>query len=174
MGDLFHEEVTHEMFMPVWQMIESLPQHTFVILTKRPKLMSSRLFNWCFGTGPVGYLPNVWLGVSAENQARADERIPTLLKIPAAKRFVSLEPLLGAIDIPSEIPRRKYKTVDALDGNFQHDSGFLGDGLDWVIVGAESGPKALKDNDGAYKHARNIRVREWPDDLNIQEYTDGQ
>ena len=66
-------------------------------------------------------MPNVWLGVSAENQAMADLRIPLLLKTPAAARFISAEPLLGRIDADT----------------------WLGLGLiDWVIAGGESGPGA--------------------------------
>lgn len=131
MGDLFHEEVTHEMFMPVWRMIESLPRHIFVILTKRPKLMSDRLFNWCFGTGPVGYLPNVWLGVSVEDQKTADERIPILLRVPAAVRVISYEPALGALDIEESIYKSELRLPES-DGW----------GIDWVICGGETGPGA--------------------------------
>jgi protein gp37 len=69
-------------------------------------------------------LPNVWLGTSAEDQQRADERIPLLLQTPAAVRFVSLEPLLGPIDLMS-IEAPETRNV-----------------LDWVICGGESGPHA--------------------------------
>jgi protein gp37 len=76
-------------------------------------------------------LPNVWLGVSVEDQATADERIPVLLQTPAAHRFISAEPLLGPIQI----------TRLAGTG---HDLGWCRrvDGLEWVIVGGESGPSA--------------------------------
>jgi protein gp37 len=73
-------------------------------------------------------LPNVWLGVSAEDQVRADERIPHLLATPAAARFVSLEPLLGAINLFGWLRIRELDDRCA--------------GLDWVIVGGESGPGA--------------------------------
>lgn len=72
-----------------------------------------------------GFLPNVWLGVSAEDQQRADERIPWLLKTPAAVRFVSAEPLLGPIDFGL----RNWADLGRDDCR-----------LDWVIVGGESGP----------------------------------
>lgn len=71
-------------------------------------------------------LPNVWLGVSVENQAAADERIPLLLETPAAVRFLSVEPLLSPVDLRSHI------------GPFDDAAGFI----DWVIVGGESGPGA--------------------------------
>lgn len=95
-------------------------------------------------------LPNVWLGVSTEDQTRADERIPDLLATPAAVRFVSAEPLLGPIDLrnvpypsPPEDPGRRGS---ALDGH--EVAGMVGNciawipPLDWVIVGGESGPGA--------------------------------
>jgi protein gp37 len=66
-------------------------------------------------------LPNVWLGVSVENQQYADERIPLLLQTPAALRFISAEPLLGPLDLQ---PAVRYAPID------------------WVIVGGESGPGA--------------------------------
>lgn len=122
MGDLFHEKVTHEMFMPIWQMIESLPQHTFLILTKRPKIMSFRLFNWCFGTGPVGYLPNVWLGFTAETQKLFDERWKYASKTPASVIFVSYEPALGSLVLPQDFLERGKKAL--------------------VICGGETGPGA--------------------------------
>jgi len=88
-------------------------------------------------------LSNVWLGVSVENQAAADERIPLLLQTPAAKRFVSCEPLLGAVNL-NRIPAGDGLTVvNALAAMI-----FRGDGakrlveLDWVICGGESGPGA--------------------------------
>lgn len=88
-------------------------------------------------------LPNVWLGTSVEDQKRADERIPHLLKCPAAVRFLSVEPLLGSVDIlnvcrtpgaaPDEITDEDYELGSPLGG---------ASGIDWVIVGGESGPGA--------------------------------
>lgn len=75
-------------------------------------------------------LPNVWLGVSVEDQKTADERIPTLLQIPAAVRFLSVEPMLGAVDVMG---------VTAPTGKGEVYASWL---LDWVIVGGESGPNA--------------------------------
>jgi protein gp37 len=82
--------------------------------------------------GPDEPLPNVWLGVSTEDQQRADERIPWLLDTPAAKRFVSYEPALGPVDFG-----RCYR-VHGGDGLCDHEE----TGLDWVVAGAESGPGA--------------------------------
>ncbi len=88
-------------------------------------------------------LPNVWLGVSAENQAAADERVPILLDTPAAKRFVSCEPLLGLVDLecvprPDTWPTPTDNISDGIDG-LRYLSG---PHLDWVICGGESGPRA--------------------------------
>ena len=77
---------------------------------------------------PFGWpLPNVWIGVSVENQATADQRIPILLQIPAGKRFLSCEPLLGPVDLV-------YPTFNGADSLVSLE------GLHWVIVGGESGP----------------------------------
>lgn len=94
-------------------------------------------------------LPNVWLGVSAEDQARADERIPLLLDTPAAVRFVSAEPLLGPADLSQWL---RHGAADLVESD-PLAAGLLGQGvasgnawirpaLDWVIVGGESGPNA--------------------------------
>jgi protein gp37 len=91
-------------------------------------------------------LPNVWLGVSVEDQVTADQRIPDLLTTPAAVRFLSAEPLLGPVDLQS-IQRGQWR-VDALRG-WKTFTGRGGQGsqrtglwLDWVIAGGESGPNA--------------------------------
>ncbi len=87
-------------------------------------------------------LPNVWLGVTAEDQQRADERIPHLLRTPAAKRFVSVEPMLKRVDL-TKIPvlpsPYATKTVDI---NVLARASVLAPGIDWVIVGGESGAGA--------------------------------
>lgn len=92
-------------------------------------------------------LPNVWLGVSVENQHFADERIPLLLQTPAAVRFISAEPLLGPVDL-AELPSnyggadRPLLRLDALRGGHRCGPASFGPEtarLDWVIVGGESG-----------------------------------
>jgi len=95
---------------------------------------------------PKPPLPNVWLGVTAENQRFADERIPILLDTPAAVRFVSLEPLLGPIDLRCESCGHfaRLHTQGGMCGDKDecHCSRFPNFGLDWVIVGGESGGPA--------------------------------
>jgi len=86
-------------------------------------------------------LPNVWLGTSVENQAAADERIPHLLKTPAAVRFLSCEPLLGPVDL------EKYLRCPSCKSFYRTQGPSLGcwdchSAIDWCIVGGESGPGA--------------------------------
>ena len=158
MGDLFHESVPDEWIDRVFAIMVLAPQHTFQVLTKRAR----RMQNYCrnvetprriaevafilmmkfdldilFGAWP---LPNVWLGVTAEDQTRANERIPDLLATPAALRFVSVEPMLGPVDLRNVSPADKYE-IDALNG-YDFDQGLVGPRLDWVICGGESGPDA--------------------------------
>ncbi|MCO6386385.1 DUF5131 family protein [Aliihoeflea sp. 40Bstr573] len=93
---------------------------------------------------PRAPLPNVWLGVSAEDQVRANERIPDLLATPAAVRFLSAEPLIGSINLRRvRISPDHHTIIDALDGYAVADrSGVERSMLDWVIVGGESGANA--------------------------------
>jgi protein gp37 len=100
MCDLFHEDVPFWFIADIlWVMINN-PQHTFVVLTKRPERMLEFFGEWVF-KGKTKPLPskNIWFGVTAENQPRADERIPLLLNAPVHHRFVSVEPMLGEVDV---------------------------------------------------------------------------
>ncbi len=154
MSDLFHEDVPDEFIASVFAYMRVAHWHLFQVLTKRPKRMADLLLSddfWGLYSDmsyeaqdaaeeilgnrgefsvhkrrtddirtldwEVWPIPNVWLGVSCENQSAACERIPHLERCPAAKKFLSLEPLLG-------------------ETNFDYA------GIDWVIVGGESGPKA--------------------------------
>lgn len=138
MSDLFHEKVETTWLIAIFAVMERCPQHTFQILTKRPDRMRNFIDrnpgSWEYTTRapkPKG-LPNVWLGVSVENQHFAEERIPVLLDTPAAVRFISCEPLLGQIDV-----------LRYLEKN--HPGAFPGQNscvIDWVICGGESGPGA--------------------------------
>lgn len=150
MSDLFHESVPFEWIDLVFGIMALCPIHSFQILTKRPLRMlkwseQTDRGDWCNaiihhawqyvcdlvgGTinldiairKPGFPLPHCWLGVSVENQAAARERIGLLLSTPAALRFLSCEPLLESLDL---------NAVNTLDG-----------GIDWVIVGGESGHNA--------------------------------
>lgn len=137
MSDLFHQDATPEFQAKVFAVMLLARQHTFQVLTKRPGAMRSRLSSDSFrdlihgsanslmaahhidgGRSFPWPLPNVWLGTSVEDQKRADLRIPQLLATPAARRFLSAEPLLGHVALRDTT------------------------GLDWVIVGGESGTGA--------------------------------
>jgi len=146
MSDLFHEAVPDEYIAAVFGTMAQTPQHTYQVLTKRHgrmrSLLSSAMFRqrFCFGWP----LPNVWLGVSAEDQKRAELRIPRLLETPAAVRFVSAEPLLGPIDLTQAVWTMGDQRGHGLTASFVHGGNCCRrfHGLDWVIVGGESGPGA--------------------------------
>ena len=147
-GDLFHENVPDEWLDRIWAVMALCPQHIFQVLTKRPdrahryltdkstarsdgrgdavlQLAAHHGFDWStiIMEGFGWPLRNVWMGVSAEDQPRLQERWWHLRRLPAALRWLSCEPLLGSLDF------------SALS-----DGPELG--LDWVVVGGESGPGA--------------------------------
>jgi len=141
MGDLFHELVDEDFVARVFAVMLASPRHTFQVLTKRAVRMWEILnsSNWdrlvaekyrdMFGHLPTGvHRYNVWFGVTAENQAGADDRIPYLLESRALIHFVSCEPLLGPIDLTPYLRRQHGRDTRQ--------------GLDWVIVGGETGPGA--------------------------------
>lgn len=138
MSDLFHDQVPFNFLYKVFEYMHLAKQHTFFILTKRPERMLEMVgkvyFHLKRNYQDKISLPikNVWLGVSAGNQEAADERIPLLLDTPAAIRFVSCEPLLGAIELNNYLYNRY------LMGGARH----MFNKLDWVIAGAESGQNA--------------------------------
>lgn len=167
-GDLFHESVPDEWIDRVFAVMALCPQHTFQVLTKRSDRMRDYFTNplragivqtvvdnmeseddcpfgdahapWVIDPWP---LPNVWLGVSVEDQQRADERIPDLLATPAAVRWISAEPLLGPVDLESI--RCDGWVIKALSGGIYRPFGATWGQhtrLDWVVAGGESGPGA--------------------------------
>jgi protein gp37 len=106
----------------LWDMIEATPNLDWLLLTKRPtKIRSLLRSEWLRHARP-----NVWLGTTAEDQRWADIRIPELLNVPAFVHFISVEPLLGSIDLRPEWIEGPHAVA----------------GLDWVIVGGESGHNA--------------------------------
>jgi protein gp37 len=161
-SDLFHSDVPTDFIAETFAVMALSLRHTFQVLTKRPArmraLLSSEAFVDAVGKHaerlwtldgwhhavetqwPGWPLPNLWLGVSAEDQKRADLRIPALLETPAAVRWVSAEPLLGPID---------FNWLDGVSGLLRDWAGGPGGGtgcphplVDWVVVGCESGPRA--------------------------------
>lgn len=155
MGDLFHNDVPFWWIDDVFEMIRQCQQHIFMILTKRPQSM----YNWADSTNArsddlLGNCPNLWLGVSVELQKHG-QRIIDLLKIPAAVRFVSLEPLLEAVDLyfpdiltkgpkyPNDFESwPKDKQDDWFHTAARHTYMASTQTLDWVIAGPETGPGA--------------------------------
>jgi protein gp37 len=139
-----------------WEIIRQTPQHTYMILTKRPERIMKSNLNYLTPWAPWGKpWPNVWLGVSVENQEQADKRIPLLLTIPAAVRFVSYEPALGPVNFAhyftggmsrcsqcgtlypaGEIVPRACPKCHGIP-TYEKPRG-----LDWLIIGGESGPEA--------------------------------
>lgn len=134
----------------LWKAIEECVHLDFQLLTKRPENVA-RLAPWQRAPWP----DNVWLGTTVEDQRRANERIPTLLKIPAKVRFLSCEPLLEDVSsfiVPANAPLSEghdpYDYFDALTGEgWEPQTSEFGPRgayphVDWVIVGGESGPGA--------------------------------
>jgi protein gp37 len=146
MSDLFHEAVPDEYIVAVFGTMAQTPQHTYQVLTKRHGRMRSLLgggmFRQRFAFGWP--LPNVWLGVSVEDQKWADIRIPALLRTPAAVRFLSCEPLLGPVDLKRSVWTMGSERGHGLTASFVHAGGCCDrfHGIDWVIAGGESGPGA--------------------------------
>lgn len=139
MSDLFHPDVPFEFVDRVYDVMCRSPQHTFQILTKRPE----RMAEFFAAREPEGHLlrpplPNVWLGTSVEDQAAADDRIPHLLRTPAAVRFLSCEPLLGPVELDFDWLQPPNPDPLPTDGRFRQPE----NGIHWVIVGGESGPGA--------------------------------
>lgn len=115
MADVFEDRRDLDEYRTrLWNVIEKTPNLDWLLLTKRPELVTS-MAPW-----KNAWPGNVWLGATVESQEWAEERLPHLVRIPAAVRFISAEPLLGQLNI----------------------SPWLQDGLDWVITGGESGQKA--------------------------------
>lgn len=144
--DWLDPEVPIEWLLQFLRLIHDTPNLTWLLLTKRPELWTERiisaassitdvsgqdelvcewLINWIYGNAPA----NVWVGTSVEDQKRADERIPKQIKIPAKWRFLSVEPLITSIDL-------HYSFFNGADSFGSMP------GIDWVIVGGESGSGA--------------------------------
>lgn len=120
-GDLFHEQVSDAFTEDVLYVLKQRRDVNFQLLTKRADVMRDRVLEWMAGDGLVSVPENIWLGVTVENNRRMEERVPVLLQIPAI-RFLSIEPCLEEIDCIQ---------LGML----------LRQGIHWVIVGFESGPK---------------------------------
>lgn len=166
-ADLFHKEVSIGFLTHVFDTIKQSPQHTFLIFTKRPEQALKMM--WCrhdegwryFGEGD--FHPNIQLYLSISTQAEADEKIPILLKIPAAVRGLSIEPMLEGIDIKKylwvrqkcvgekgcgftgasyEFDNPNKKSASRCPQCGKNHTYLVTDSIDSVIVGGESGKGA--------------------------------
>lgn len=161
MSDLFHKDIPDSYIAQVFATMARTPQHTYQILTKRHGRMRSLVGSLIDGgqnlleaapdeeTAQALYdtvwpLPNVWLGVSVEDQKRADLRIPALVDTAAAVRFLSCEPLLGPVDLKQAVRTMGSERGRGHTASFVHAGGCCRKfhGIDWVIVGGESGRRA--------------------------------
>ena len=124
----------------VWEQINLTPHLDWLLLTKRPENVPEAVPTGWMGSA---WPKNAWLGVSAGTQAEADDRIPLLLQVPAAVRFVSYEPSLGPVDL------RPWMPIHATDEHDECATWCPACGptaprprIDWLIIGGESGPRA--------------------------------
>jgi protein gp37 len=161
-SDLFHPDVPDSFIDQVFAVMAACPQHTFQVLTKRADRMAEytagaegRIIRagealavehgWCHARqGENWPLPNVWLGTSVENQKAADNRVYHLLRAVAAVRFLSCEPLLGAVDL-RHVQYDRLIEFDSLTGDHGVARPLAGRSdarLHWIIAGGESGPGA--------------------------------
>lgn len=196
MSDLWHESIPLDFIWEVWKVMKAAYWHRFLILTKRPERMWEVLSrntteNW-------GILPNVALGISAENQDTLNERAWYLQKTPAAIRFLSLEPLLEGVDfdscyhtIPGGMGVFTYHPLTGISWENFNETPLSIPKIDMVIVGGESGEHSrLFDADWArntYDQCREAGVKffmkqlggwpnkrdsmdDFPADLRIREY----
>jgi protein gp37 len=131
MTDVFGEWVADDLLDRLFAVLVQRSEVTWQVLTKRAARIRDYFDGFSRRTGEPWPVPNVWLGVSCEDQQRANERIPHLLETTAAVRFVSAEPLIGPVEL-----RPDWFKLDDISGVD------YGSGLDWVIVGGESGPRS--------------------------------
>ena len=156
-GDPWHESVPIEWVDREMAIAALTPQHRHLFLTKRSRGMLRYFTNpdtperileaaKQLGGLPTSWnwpLPNAWLGVSVEDQQRADESVYDLLQTPAAIRFLSAEPLLGPLDLTAVAYRPSFASThfNALRRHVRQETA-----LDWVILGGESGPRPMHPN----------------------------
>lgn len=192
--DWLDDEVPIEWLGRFLGLIYDTPDLTWLLLSKRPENWNARLEAaalWAHGGPPqdwgscieewLGGDPpaNVWIGTSVEDQSNADLRIPEMLKIPAVRRFLSLEPLLGPVDLVSDIQHHSHPLHKSSPINC----------IDWLIIGGESGRGArpchvdwirslVKQGKEAgvatfVKHPKGGEPSEWPVDLRVREFPEG-
>lgn len=129
MSDVFDNQVDPAIRARLWDLIRQCDRLIWLVLTKRPQNIAKMLpADWGAGW------PHVWLGTTVEHQEAAARNVPALLAVPAVRRFLSCEPLLGPIDLTAISRSGAGGFMRPLDGRFRT--------LDWIIAGGESGPNA--------------------------------
>lgn len=150
LADVFEYKKDQSRDMHSWRtelfsLIRMTPHLDWLLLTKRPELVFP-IAPWFINE--IEKYPNVWIGTSVETQEYADKRIPELLKIPAVVRFLSVEPLLGSVNLKRIMSENGSAFYDVLTNNRYLRYTKLKDPakkpgkIDWVIVGGESGHNA--------------------------------
>jgi protein gp37 len=138
MGDLFHPKVEHEQRLKIFDAMADADQHTYLLLTKR--ISEAYKFFQLVEDWDAEEWPNVWLGVTVCNQQEAEDKIPILLQIPAAKRFVSVEPMLKKIYLETDwFGFLTGWEISAARDRYGEPYQLPTEKLDWVICGCESG-----------------------------------
>lgn len=145
LADVFDNEVPTEWRRDLFRLIEATPNLDWLLLTKRISNVANMMFLARGGHLPL--LPNVWIGATITSQAEADRDIPKLLAVPAAKRFLSMEPLLGPVELGLQCENWSDDIVMDPETGAREcckacDYTGIGNDIDWVIVGGESGPNA--------------------------------
>lgn len=184
LSDFFDNQVPAEWRAEAWAIIKATPNLDWLLLTKRPQNIAKMLPpDW----GDEGY-PNVWLGTTVENQEEANRRIPHLLGVPARIRFLSMEPLLGPVDL--EYPEGLFPSGPRMCCGGA-DCGCMGQpidppiiyGINWVIVGGESGSHARPTHPDWFRGIRSqceswhvpLLMKQWGEWLpGIVQFTQGE
>lgn len=171
--DLFHEDVPFEFVTKAFCVMDYCRHHTFLICTKRPHRLDEFATEVDIGmpymadeddpTGREGGweswpLPNVIIGTTAENSDTAFERVPYLVRTPAARRFISMEPLMGPVDFGDFIIETVWVQGD--DGEALKDIGPAENAIHWITAGGESGPGARPSNPRWVRSVRD-QCAEW-------------
>ncbi|CAN5649014.1 phage Gp37/Gp68 family protein [soil metagenome] len=145
LADVFDNAVDPAWRVDLWQLIQDTPNLDWLLLTKRVGNVFGMLPDgWAFQSAPW---PNVWIGATVVDQSEADRDIQKLLAVPAAKRFLSMEPMLGPVQLGLQCENWSDDiTMDPETGARECckacDFTGIGNAIDWVIVGGESGPDA--------------------------------
>ena len=165
LADVFdnHKSIEQSWRDDLWRLIEATPNLDWLLLTKRPQnILRFVPSHW----REEGFPDHIWLGTTVENQEEADRRVPHLLKVPAKVHYLSMEPLLGEVDIRrwlyqaldveaaglADDPMAAFMLADAIDEGT--GCGPMRPKISWVITGGESGPNYRHADPDWFRHLR--------------------